>query len=78
MVAVEELENGSSIRKGFLEGSVGDIVFSPVDDTIVVKIIGAHHLFLDFGLLKVFQVVRVCEVFNISDTSFEGIDNFVR
>lgn len=77
MVLVEVSEDLSEILWSSGQELVGDLIFAESNVTIVINIESSQKLFSNFLLVQDLNVFIVSEGFDITDTFFNGVEDFV-
>lgn len=77
VVLVEETENGSEVLRLLLHEVVKDVVLSPLDLFIAIKIIGLQKFLFDLSFVKVLQMIGIGSSLDVSCTFFYHLEHYV-
>ena len=75
VIFVEESEDRSQVLGLLFEEMVEDVVFSPFDFLVTVQVVGFKQFFLDFGLLEIFEVLRIGGSLDVAGTFLNHLED---
>jgi len=77
VVLVEETENGSKVLRLLLHEVVEDIVLSPLDFFVAIKIIGLQKFLFDLSSVEILQMFGIGSSLDVSCTFFHHLEHYV-